>query len=364
MSDIRYDSFAQSDGSIGEEHETEAANEQQKQQQVQQQTQAQHASTDATRMKRQQMLRMRQAAARRRAGLQLSARFAAARAAAERTRGSRAQKLLSHLKPRKEAAHGEGKAHGQGQPHEAHYGQHAHGHQHVHAHAHGSQDPNVPQHGIQRLDRDGNQNGGRQQQQQQEDERPPVVKVKVSNRISPSAIRSDMRQIANSLVDEPLKLETETRLAWTRRCVDFGSGLAHDPSTKVTSEVLGSSLDLIGARARHPILRDATRQTGLLGVKHQLQSVLDEPGQPRTSHGSLSERQQDLNVLRPLLVLSFEHPSTPRQLPHKANRLKTLLLTVGPRGAQPPKATLSGKTEPAMKTTPRDKEHDDASQNH
>lgn len=361
MNDIRYDSFVQGDGSIGEEHEAEARNEQQ--QQIQQQTQAQHAATDATRMKRQQMLRMRQAAARRRAGLQLSARFAAARAAAERSRGSRALKLLSQLKPRKEAAHGEGAAHAQGKAHEAApHAQHALPHQHAHAHT--PHNPNVPQHGIERLDRDSNQSGGRQQQQQQEDEHPPiVVKVKVSNRISPSAIRSDMRQIANSLTDEPMKLETETRLAWTRRCLDFGSGLAHDPSTKVTSEVLGSSLDLIGARARHPILRDATRQTGLLGVKHQLQSVLDEPGQQRTPQGSLSERQQDLNVLRPLLVLSFEHPSTPRQLPHKANRLKTLLLTVGPRGAQPAKAVLSGKTERAVKASSHDKEHQDASQN-
>ncbi|WP_206956695.1 hypothetical protein [Trinickia acidisoli] len=323
MSDIRYDSFAQSEEAL-----EEARSEQTQAQQQAQQTQAQQAGNDAVRFKRQRLLKMRQAAARRRAGMQLQARFAAARASAERTRGSKSQKLLSELRPRKksdkqEKAHGEHKAHGDHKLHEhSAHSDHPHG-------------PHAPrEHGahrrIERQDGDGRQGSGRQQQQQQEDPA-PVVKVKLSKRISPSAIRSDLRSLADANEDEPLRLENQMRLAWTRTCLGFGMAISLDPKAAVTPIILGSSLDMIAARFRHAALRDATRQTGLVGVKHQLQTVQDEPEFRSKPSGelSLSDRQKDLNLLKPLFVLHGERPSTRPQLRLSVCRLRTLLFATG-----------------------------------
>ena len=322
MSDIRYDSFAQREEAI-----EQARAEQSQTQQQAEQAATQHAGNDAVRFKRQRLLKMRQAAARRRAGMQLQARFAAARATAERARGSRAQKLLSELKQRGESekaekpgehkTHAEHKAHGEHKAHE----HAAHG-----EHPHGPHEPGA-QRRVERMDRDGGQGSGRQQQQRQD--RRNIVKVKLSKRISPSAIRSDLRTLADANGDEPIKLETQMRLAWTRTCLGFGAALAVDPKAPVTPVVLGSSLDMIAARFRHTALRDATRQTGLLGVKHQLQTVQDEPPFKTQSAGELSERQKDLNLLAPLLVLHGERPSTRPQLRLSVCRIRTLLFATG-----------------------------------
>lgn len=289
-----------------------------------------HGVSDAVRLKRQRLLKMRQIAARRRAAMQVQTRFAAARSAAARTKGSRSQKLLTMLKQRKHA--GEQAKNEKQEPHEKPHGDHqAHAAHHTHEHgphgehAHGSHEASAHRR-LERLDRDGGQGSGSQQQQQ---ERPPVVKVKLGKRISPSAIRSDLRHLADQHQDEPLKLEIQMRLAWTRTCLGFGANSPDDPSAPVTPVVLGASLDLIGARLRHAALRDATRQTGLLGVKHQLQTVQDEPRYRHESTRDPSQRQKDLNVLKPLLVLHGERPYTRAQMHLSACRVRTLLFATG-----------------------------------
>lgn len=318
MNDIRYDGFFQREEAI---EETRSA--QRQAQQQAQQAQTQQTGNDALRFKRQRLLKMRQAAARRRAGMQLQARFAASRAAAERARGSRSMKLMTELRPRKEA----GKQEKSPNDHKPHVEPTAHESTGHSGHPHGPRGAEG-QRRTERLDRDGGQGSGRQQQQQHE-ERAPVVKVKLSKRISPSAIRSGLRHLADEHADEPLRLETQMRLAWTRTCLGFGAALAVDPKAAVTPLVLGSSLDLIAARFRHNALRDATRQTGLLGVKHQLQTVQDEPDFRPDPAADLASRQKDLNVLKPLFVLHGERPSTRAQLRLSVCRVRTLLFATG-----------------------------------
>jgi hypothetical protein len=320
MTDIRYD-ISQRDETLDElrAEQTEA-----------QQLEGRHTISDVVRLKRQRLLKMRQLAARRRAGMQLQTRFAAARAAAGRAKGSRSLKLLTMLKQRKHADD-QTKSEKQ-EPHEKPHGDHqAHAahHDHEHGphgeHTHGPHETSAHRR-LERLDRDGGQGSGNQQQQQ---ERPPVIKVKLSKRISPSAIRSDLRHLVDRHQDEPLKLEIQMRLAWTRTCLDFGASLPRDPSAAVTPVILGASLDLIGARLRHAALRDATRQTGLLGVKHQLQTVQDEPHYRHESTDEPSQRLKDLNVLKPLLVLHGERPYTRAQMHLSVCRVRTLLFATG-----------------------------------
>ncbi|MGG1948362.1 hypothetical protein AB1286_26740 [Trinickia sp. NRRL B-1857] len=345
MSDIRYDSFAQREEAI-----EQARAEQSQTQQQAEQAATQHASNDAVRFKRQRLLKMRQAAARRRAGMQLQARFAAARASAERTRGSRAQKLLSELKQRGESEKTE--KHGE---HKTHAEHNAHGEHKTHEHAAHGEHPHEPgaQRRVERMDRDGGQGSGRQQQQQQD--RRNIVKIKLSKRISPSAIRSDLRTLADANGDEPIKLETQMRLAWTRTCLGFGAALALDPKAAVTPVILGSSLDMIAARFRHTALRDATRQTGLLGVKHQLQTVQDEPSFKPQSAGELSERQKDLNLLAPLFVLHGERPSTRPQLRLSVCRIRTLLFATG-QAVDPAQALRAERMARSARAQQRDTE--------
>lgn len=322
MSEIRQDGFARIEEAI------EDARAGQTDEQRHALLLTQRAETDALGGQRRRLQKMRLIAARRRTGMQLQARFAATRAAADRARGSRSMKLLDTLKPRKQAQaqdkaekhekqHGEHKTHADHRP-DAHR---SHEHQ-----AHCSREGN-PERGVERLDRDGGRGSGRQQHQQKD--RQPVVKVKLSKRIAPSAIRSDLRHLADSHADQPMRLETQTRLAWTRTCLGFGDGLSREPNAAVTPVVLGSSLDLISARLQHAPLRDGTRQTGLLGVKHQLQTVQDEPGYRAPSASELSSRQKDLNLLKPLLVLHGERPYTRTQLRLSVCRIRTLLFATG-----------------------------------
>lgn len=331
MNDIRYEA-----PNAGDEAFEETRNQQsQSQQQLTQQLHlVQQDNADALKFKRQRLLKLRQTAARRSAGMRLQARFSAVRAAAERAKGSRSQKLLATLKQRRppekqekadkerQERHGEHPIHGE---HTAHA-------DHAHPHAQHEAGSQRRLDRLDRLDRDGGNGSGRQQQQQQQqhdEPRPPIVKVKLSKRISPSAIRSDLRHLADAHVDEPTRLEIQMRLAWTRTCLGFGSAQEPDVNARVTPVVLGSSLDLIAARLRHDALRDATRQTGLAGVKHQLQTVQDEPGFAPALPSGLSERQKDLNVLKPLFVLHGERPSTRPQLHLSVCRIRTLLFATG-----------------------------------
>ncbi|HTH72798.1 MAG TPA: hypothetical protein VL635_00190 [Trinickia sp.] len=330
MSEIRQDGLAQLEEAL-EDARTEQTEAQQRAQQLLTQR---GVDLSVLGSKRQRLTKMRQIAARRRTGMQLQARFAAARAAADRSRGSRSLKLLETLKQRKqglqqdktdkanehdkqEKQHSEHKAHAEHKLHE----------QQLHE-GHSAPRDDTHSHGVDRLDRDGGQGSGRQRQQQ-EDDRPPIVKVKLSKRISPSAIRSDLRHLADAHADQPLRLEIQTRLAWTRTCLGFGQGLNREPNAAVTPLVLGSSLDLVSARLQHAPLRDSTRQTGLLGAKHQLQTVQDERGYRADSPGELLPRQKDLNVLKPLLVLHGERPYTRTQLRLSICRIRTLLFATG-----------------------------------
>jgi hypothetical protein len=346
MTDIRYD-ISQRDEALDELRAEHARSDDS--------VRAQHLElhsgvSDAVRLKRQRLLKMRQIAARRRAGMQLQTRFAAARSAAARAKGSRSQKLLTMLKQRKHA--GEQAKNEKQEPHEKPHGDHQahgahHGHEHMpHGeHAHGPHEAGAHRR-LERLDRDSGQGSGSQQQQQ---ERPPTIKVKLSKRISPSAIRSDLRHLADQHQDEPLKLEIQMRLAWTRTCLSFGANLSHDPSAAVTPVILGASLDLIGARLRHTALRDATRQTGLLGVKHQLQTVQDEPDYRYESTREPSQRRKDLNVLKPLLVLHGERPYTRAQMHLSVCRVRTLLFATG-QALDPASALRAERAERAART--------------
>jgi hypothetical protein len=328
MSEFRYD-ISQRDEALDELRADHAQSDRRVQAQ---QLEMRHTISDVVRLKRQRLLKMRQIAARRRATMQLQTRFAAARAAATRANGSRSQKLLSMLRQRKHAGDQAKSEKQEKQEHEPLHGAHqAHAshrtHEHApHAeHAHGPHQTSAHRR-LERLDRDGGQGSGGQQQQQ---ERPPIVKVKLGKRISPSAIRSDLRHLADQHQDEPLRLEIQMRLAWTRTCLGFGASLAHDSKAAITPVVLGASLDLLGARLRHAALRDATRQTGLLGVKHQLQTVQDEPHNRHEVANDTSERRRDLNVLKPLLVLHGERPYTRAQMHLSVCRIRTLLFATG-----------------------------------
>lgn len=339
MTDIRYD-ISQRDETLDELRAEHTAA---------QQLEGRHTISDVLRLKRQRLLKMRQTAARRRAAMQLQTRFAAARAAAGRSKGTRSQKLLTMLKQRKHAGEeaknekqeAQEKPHGDHQAHAAH---HSHEHAPHGEHTQGPHEASAHRR-LERLDRDSGQGSGSQQQQQ---ERPPVVKVKLSKRISPSAIRSDLRHLVDRHQDEPLKLEIQMRLAWTRTCLDFGANLPRDPATAVTPVILGASLDLIGARLRHAALRDATRQTGLLGVKHQLQTVQDEPPYRHQSTSEPSQRQKDLNVLKPLLVLHGERPYTRAQMHLSVCRVRTLLFATG-QALDPANALRAERAERAAR---------------
>lgn len=330
MSEIRQDGLAQ----IEEAVEDARAEQTEVQQRTEQLLTQRGTDLSVLGSKRQRLLKMRQVAARRRTGMQLQARFAAARAAADRARGTRSLKLLETLKQRRqvlqqdkaekaekhdkqEKQHGEHKARAEHKPLE----------ERLHE-GHSAAPDDAHSRSVERLDRDGGQGSGRQRQQR-EDDRPPTVKVKLSKRISPSAIRSDLRHLADVHADQPLRLETQTRLAWTRTCLGFGQDLNRDPNAAVTPVVLGSSLDLVSARQQHAPLRDSTRQTGLLGVKHQLQTVQDEPSYRPEPASELLPRQRDLNVLKPLLVLHGERPYTRTQLRLSICRIRTLLFATG-----------------------------------